>query len=62
MQTSCRLVRDPPIYKEEKKAPVVRPGLVQTRKRPEGYLDAPILSQSMRRAIMRKRETRNQKD
>jgi hypothetical protein len=59
---TCRPVRCPPIDEDSRKAPVVRPGLVQTRKRPEGSLDAPILSQSMRRAIIRKRETRNQKD
>jgi len=54
-------VQCPPIDKESMKAPVVRPGLVGENTS-RGVLDAPILSQSVRRAIIRKHETRNQKD
>jgi hypothetical protein len=54
-------VQCPPIDKESMKAPVVRPGLVGENTS-RGVLDTPILSQSVRRAIIRKHETRNQKD
>jgi len=46
--------------REEKESPgAVRPGLSPNEKMSRGFLDAPILFQSMRRAIIRKRETRN---
>jgi hypothetical protein len=58
---ACSRFSARPIDKESMKAPVVRPGLVGENTS-RGVLDAPILSQSVRRAIIRKHETRNQKD
>jgi len=45
-----------------KESPGGEAGARPKEKTSRGTLDAPILSQSMRRAIIRKRETRNQKD
>jgi hypothetical protein len=49
----------PPIHKEEKESPGGEAGAQSNEKTSRGSLDAPILFQSMRRAIIRKRETRN---
>jgi hypothetical protein len=51
----------PPDTQRGKESPGGETGASPNEKTSRGTLDAPMLSQSMRRAIIRKRETRNQK-